>query len=76
MKNTKLCPKCNSREIVRIDGNAGAYGSGNNIPLGATIFSAVKVNRYICCRCGYTEEWIDRQDIEKIIRSSKAKKLS
>ncbi|MBR4887886.1 MAG: hypothetical protein IKU17_01950 [Clostridia bacterium] len=75
MKNTKLCPKCRSSEIVRIDGNAGPYGSGNNIPLGATIFSVVKVHRYICCRCGYTEEWIDRQDIEKIIRSPKAKKL-
>ena len=74
MKNTKLCPKCRSNDIVRIDGNTGAYGSGNNIPLGATIFSAVKVHRYICCRCGFTEEWIDREDIEKIKNSHKAKR--
>lgn len=74
MKTTKICPKCRSNDIVRIDGSAGAYGSGNNVILGATIFSAVNVNRYICCRCGYTEEWIDREDIEKIKNSKKAKR--
>lgn len=72
MKNTKICPKCNSRDIVRVDGYAGAYGSGNNIMVGMTIFSAVKVNRYVCCSCGFTEEWIDREDIEKLKNSSKA----
>lgn len=74
MKTTKICPKCGSNEIVRIDGYAGAYGSGNNIMLGATIFSAVNVNRYICCRCGYSEEWVDREDIVKIKNSAKAKR--
>lgn len=74
MKQTRLCPKCSSNDIVRVDGNAGAYGSGNNIMLGATIFSAVNVNRYICCRCGYTEEWIDREDIQRIKNSKKAKR--
>ena len=74
MKTTKICPKCQGNDIVRIDGNVGAYGSGNNMILGATIFSAVNVNRYICCRCGYTEEWVDREDIEKIKNSKKAKR--
>ena len=66
MKNTKICPKCNSSDIVRIDGYSGPYGTGNNIMTKNTIFSAVNVNRYICCECGYTEEWIDREDIEKV----------
>lgn len=74
MKNIKICPKCNSIDIVRIDGHAGAYGSGNNIMLGATIFSAVKVNRYICCSCGYSEEWIDKEDLETVRNSRKAKR--
>lgn len=74
MKNTRMCPKCKSSDIVRIDGNTGAYGSGNNIILGGTIFSAVKVNRYICCSCGFTEEWIDRCDIDTVKNSRKAKK--
>lgn len=72
VKNTKICPKCNSSDILIVDGYAGAYGSGNNIMTGATIFSAVKVNRYVCCSCGYTEEWINREDIEKVKRSKRA----
>ena len=75
MKNTKTCPKCACTSIVRIDGYAGAYASGNNIMLGATVFSAVNVNRYICCDCGYTEEWIDREDLPKIVGSKKAKPI-
>ena len=73
MKNTKICPKCGSYDIIRIDGYAGPYGVGNNIMTGNTIFSAVNVNRYICCTCGFTEEWIDKNDLEKIKNSKKAK---
>lgn len=74
MKNTKTCPKCKSTNIVRIDGSAGAYGAGNNVLTGSTIFSAVNVNRYICCNCGFAEEWIDEEDIQKIVNSKKAKR--
>jgi RNA polymerase subunit RPABC4/transcription elongation factor Spt4 len=73
MKNTNICPKCQSRDIVRFDGYAGPYGAGNDLMVGATIFSAVNVNRYICCSCGFTEEWIDAEDIEKVKNSRKAK---
>lgn len=72
MKNTGLCPKCGGENIVVVDGHAGPYGSGNNIMVGMTIFSAVKVHRYICCDCGFTEEWIDRADTERIVESGKA----
>ncbi len=75
MKNTRICPKCRSTDLVRIDGYAGAYGTGNNIMVGASIFSAVEVNRYICCSCGFTEEWIDREQIEKVKNSKKAKDI-
>ena len=74
MKNSKICPKCNSTDIVRIDGFTGAHGSGNNISLGMTVFSAVNVHRYICCHCGFTEEWIDKEDIETVKNSKKAKR--
>lgn len=75
MKNTKTCPKCESNSIVRIDGYTGPYGSGNNVMVGTTIFSGINVNRYVCCDCGYTEEWIDREDLTKIAGSKKAKKI-
>lgn len=67
MKNTSICPKCHSSGIIRIPGNVGAYGTGDNIKAGFTNFSAVKVTRYLCASCGYTEEWIDDpDDIEKL----------
>jgi len=67
MKQTNVCPKCNSHGIIRIPGIAGAYGSGNNIPIGKTIFSAIKVTRYLCGHCGFSEEWIDDPgDLEKL----------
>ena len=67
MKNTGVCPKCRGNDIVRIEGNLGAYGSGNNIPIGFTVMSAVKVTRFLCANCGFSEEWIDSgNDLEKI----------
>lgn len=66
MKNSVTCPKCNSNNIIKIPGKVGSYGSGNNISFG---FTSVKVTRYLCCDCGYSEEWIDsKQDIEKLKR--------
>ena len=66
MKNEKICPKCNSIDIIRVPGKAGAYGSGNNIGVGLTVLSAVLVHRYVCCTCGYSEEWIDKEDLRKL----------
>lgn len=74
MKHSKLCPKCGSADIVRFDGYSGAYGTGNNVVTGTTVFSAVNVNRYVCCSCGFTEEWIDKDDLPKIRQSKKAKR--
>ncbi len=71
MMYRRICPKCGSNDIVIVDGTAGAYGSGNNIMTGGTIFSAVKVDRYICVTCGFTEEWIRREELEKLARSKK-----
>jgi len=68
MKNAKRCPKCFSGDLLRIKGKAGAYGSGNNIMVGGTIFSTVLVHRYLCCNCGYSEEWIDKEDIPTLVK--------
>ena len=69
MKNTKICPKCQSSKIVRFDCHAGGHG-GNFVT--TSFVSAVTINRYICCRCGYVEEWIDVGDLEEIENSKKA----
>ncbi len=66
MKYTHTCPKCGTSDVLLVPGNAGAYGMGNNIQTGLTNLSAVLVNRYVCCACGYSEEWIDEADIPKL----------
>lgn len=63
MKQSNICPKCQSTDIIHVPGKSGAYGVGNNIQLGWTNFSAVLVHRYVCGRCGYSEEWIDKEDL-------------
>jgi predicted nucleic-acid-binding Zn-ribbon protein len=67
MRNSKTCPKCRSTDIVRIEGVIGGFGAGDNIMVGRTIFSSIKVTRYLCGSCGFSEEWIDSaDDIAKI----------
>jgi hypothetical protein len=67
VKTTATCPKCGSHELIRIPGSTRAFGTGNNIPAGMTIFSSVKVARFLCSHCGYSEEWVESPaDIEKL----------
>lgn len=67
MKNSRRCPKCQSNDILRVEGESGAYGSGNNIRVGMTILSSILVTRFVCCSCGFSEEWIENAgDIEKL----------
>lgn len=62
MRNATTCVKCRSADVLRIPGDVRALGAGNNIPVGATVFSAVKVTRYLCAACGFSEEWVDSPD--------------
>jgi len=67
MKNSKTCPKCGAKYIVRIPGKVGMYGVGSNIMTGFSIFSGVKVTRFFCAGCGFIESWVESpKDLEKI----------
>ncbi len=61
MKNSKICTKCNSSDITRIVGIGN--GTGNCI-IAKGVFNQVSLTRYLCCRCGYVEEWLD--DLSKV----------
>ncbi len=61
MKNAGACVKCASSDILRVAGQTGAFGSGNNIPAGRTVFSSVNVTRFVCAQCGYIEEWVESE---------------
>lgn len=71
MKNGSACPKCGSRRIVRIPDNPGHHASGNNIyTTRATLLGKIPVIRYVCCDCGYVENWVEtRGELEKIQRT-------
>lgn len=68
MKQSKQCPKCHSTNLVRYseNDNTSSKSYSTSIALGNPVWELVKINRYICCECGYTEEWIDKKDLEKI----------
>lgn len=68
MKNSGLCSKCNSNNLLRIPGKHTGYGAGNIITVGLSAINAVKVTRFVCEQCGYSEEWIEsRGDIQRLI---------
>lgn len=66
MKNGKTCPKCGGKDLLFVPGPTDGGVFDNSLRAGATIFSAVPVNRYVCCDCGYTEEWVRVEDIPKL----------
>ncbi|MGE4276198.1 MAG: hypothetical protein AB7E30_03355 [Lawsonibacter sp.] len=60
MKNTKICPKCGGVDVVGIPG--GFIGK-NWLPVG---METVAIDRWVCCSCGYSEEWIEADKLEKV----------
>ena len=51
MKKTNVCPKCGGTDIVKV-------------PLG--ILDAAPVDRFVCCTCGYSEEWLRKSNLDDI----------
>ena len=63
MKKTNICPKCSNDYILRIPGTV----EDNVILPGHSIFSAVKIDRYVCMTCGFTENYVQKKaDLEKL----------
>lgn len=71
MKNTNRCPKCGSGDIVRVPDNPNRCASGNNIyTSNITLIKKIPVIRYVCCGCGYAENWVETQrELEQIKRA-------
>ncbi|MEM9548155.1 MAG: hypothetical protein AAGA77_19395 [Bacteroidota bacterium] len=63
MKNSHMCPKCNSTDIIRIKGGSTWTGYQNFIR--GTMTKMVLVTRYLCADCGFSEEWVEKEkDLE------------
>lgn len=62
MKQTGRCPKCGSLVIVRVPDHPYRHASGNNIYTSTfTLIGKIPVIRYVCCDCGYVENWVEAQ---------------
>lgn len=71
MKNTHSCPKCGGREILRIPDRPGRYASGNNIyTTQLTLLGKIPVIRYVCCNCGYVENWVETPTEREALRQA------
>lgn len=54
MKKSNFCPKCNSKKIVK------AYDKARfNNAISINSFKVATSTKYICCDCGYIEEYFD-----------------
>ena len=60
MRQNRTCPKCESLDIVEIPG--GMVGK-NWLPTG---LSTVPIDRWVCCTCGYTEEYVAQDKLDKV----------
>jgi len=59
MRNTHRCPKCGGTDVIAVE--PALY---NSFPVG--IFAQAKLERWVCCTCGYSEEWVERDKLDKV----------
>lgn len=70
MKNTNCCPKCGSREIVRVPDNAHRYLANSICITRLVSVKRIPVARYVCHSCGYVEDWVEaRRERDEIARA-------
>ncbi len=70
MKNTKVCPKCGGSDVVEVPG--GAFSPWNySGTLRTSGWGTARVDRWICCACGYCETWIEPEKLQKIRKNWK-----
>lgn len=69
MKNGQACIKCHSVDIRRIKGNYPFSEQSNVAKVSA--FKKIYVSRYVCVSCGYSEEWIEKEeDLEYLAKKA------
>jgi len=63
MNKTGECPKCHEFQAVRVP------EAVNNLRVPVGGIASVPVVLYVCCACGYVEQWIDEaQDLAKVAK--------
>lgn len=69
MKLSNKCPKCEGTEIVKIPGYTNSGEAHHIIPIvGGLLPRSAYVARFMCCSCGFVEEWVDTEEEIKMIK--------
>ncbi len=68
MRNTRCCPKCHSKNIVRVPDNAHRYLANSIAITNVAWVKRIPVARYVCYDCGYVENWVETQSERDEIR--------
>lgn len=67
MRNTKTCPKCGSVKVTEVPYQVRGFGATYIcIPPGMSGNEAVCPKHYLCCNCGYMEEWTEEQYLNSL----------
>lgn len=67
MKKNNRCPKCGSSQLIIVPGKNIPAESGRAIMIGLSTLSSALFDRYVCSKCGYSEEYFDSENIDKLI---------
>lgn len=66
MKCMRVCPKCGGKDIVKVGSEPELNRYDSHIRAGGMFaIRSVPVERYVCCTCGYVEEWVDPEEFER-----------
>ena len=67
MKNLQ-CPKCHSREIVRLPGDIQPSSTLSGAK-SASSLKTIKTTLYCCANCGFSEVWVDDpEDLKDLLK--------
>lgn len=72
MKNTRICPKCGSAEIARVPDNAHRYLANSICITRGAWVKRIPVTRFVCCACGYVENWVESPENRETVRAAGA----
>lgn len=64
MKHTHKCPKCGSEDVLKVPGREMVDRGMNVVPL--WFGNWARIDRWVCCNCGYSEEWVDEEALEDV----------
>jgi ribosomal protein S27AE len=66
VKQGNPCAKCGSKSILYVPG--GLLEGQNSAAIGSFMPARFRIARYVCTDCGYTEEWVDRDEDMAVVR--------